>query len=232
MLSLDITSCLFWRRIRMVRSWACESSFSSKERLQIDFLYKLPLMTILTVPPDCLLCLKNITLLYKDIFYKTIEAEIYEILRINPRLRFWKGYNLCWKSVNTIQFFYGRCPWSIRVQIHGWRHAKLVFFVLFNMARGFENVCEIQFRIKASEILEKSSTRGNYNRKKNGEKGTKKLLSTLECLNYKKSSQLDSCHRVSSLWDIRRFAKCFRHYSALSKKRRWKTFRTNCIQLR
>ena len=170
--------------------------------------------------PDCLLCLKNITLLYKDIFYKTIEAEIYEILRINPRLRFWKGYNLCWKSVNTIQFFYGRCPWSIRVQIHGWRHAKLVFFVLFNMARGFENVCEIQFRIKASEILEKSSTRGNYNRKKNGEKGTKKLLSTLECLNYKKSSQLDSCHRVSSLWDIRRFAKCFRHYSALSKKRR------------
>ena len=62
------------------------------------------------------------------------------------------------------------------------------------MARGFENVCEIQFRIKASEILEKSSTRGNYNRNKNGEKGTKKLLSTLECLNYKKSSQqLPSC---------------------------------------
>ena len=62
------------------------------------------------------------------------------------------------------------------------------------MARGFENVCEIQFRIKASEILEKNSTRGNYNRKKNGEKGTKKLLSTLDYLNYKKSSQqLPSC---------------------------------------
>ena len=57
------------------------------------------------------------------------------------------------------------------------------------MARGFENVCEIQFRIKASEILEKNSTRGNYNRKKNGEKETKKILSTVECLNYKKSSQ-------------------------------------------
>ena len=54
--------------------------------------------------PDCLLCLKIITLLYKNIFYKNIEAKIYEILRINPRLRFWKGYNLCWKSVNTIQF--------------------------------------------------------------------------------------------------------------------------------
>ena len=52
------------------------------------------------------------------------------------------------------------------------------------------------FRIKASEILEKSSTRGNYNRKKNEEKGTKKkkLLTTLECLNYEKSSQqLPSC---------------------------------------
>ena len=36
----------------------------------------------------------------------------------------------------------GRCLWSIRVQ-HGWRHGKIVFFVLFNMARGFENVCEI-----------------------------------------------------------------------------------------
>ena len=38
---------------------------------------------------------------------------------------------------------YGRCPWSIRVQINGCRQGKLVFFVLFNMARGFENVCEI-----------------------------------------------------------------------------------------
>ena len=129
---------------------------------------------------------------------------------------------------NTI--FYGRCPWSIRVQIHGWRHAKLVFFVLFNMARGFENVCEIQFRIKASEILEKSSTRGNYNRNKNGEKGTKKLLSTLECLNYKKSSQqLPSC--FIAMRDSP-FCKCFRHHSALSKKRRWKTFQRNCMQLR
>ena len=29
------------------------------------------------------------------------------------------------------------------IQIHGRRYEKLVFFVLFNMARGFENVCEI-----------------------------------------------------------------------------------------
>ena len=75
------------------------------------------------------------------------------------------------------------------------------------------------FRIKASEILEKSSSRGNYNRKKNEEKGTKKkLLTTLECLNYEKSSQqLPSC--FIAMRDSP-FCKCFRHYSALSKKRR------------
>ena len=38
--------------------------------------------------------------------------------------------------MNATRVVIGRCPWSIRVQIHGWRHAKLVFFVLFNMARG------------------------------------------------------------------------------------------------
>ena len=27
--------------------------------------------------------------------------------------------------------------------LHRWRHAKLVLLVLFNMARGFENVCDI-----------------------------------------------------------------------------------------
>ena len=33
--------------------------------------------------------------------------------------------------------------WNLFVkQIHGWRHWKRVLFVLFNMARSFENVCE------------------------------------------------------------------------------------------
>ena len=41
------------------------------------------------------------------------------------------------------------------------------------MARGFENVCEIQFRIKASEILEKSSTGAIYKTEK-WRKGDKK----------------------------------------------------------
>ena len=45
--------------------------------------------------------------LYKNIFYKNIEAEISEILRINPRLGFWKGCNfVCWKSaVNTLKLY-------------------------------------------------------------------------------------------------------------------------------
>ena len=30
----------------------------------------------------------------------------------------------------------------LRVQIHEWRHVTLVFFVLFNMVHGFQNVCE------------------------------------------------------------------------------------------
>ena len=35
------------------------------------------------------------------------------------------------------------------------------------------------------------------------------------------------CHR----YETRFFAKCFRHYSAFSKKRRCKRFRRNCIQI-
>ena len=48
--------------------------------------------------------------LYENIFCKNIEAEIYKIfknmIRINSRLRFWKGYNfVCWKSVNAMQLY-------------------------------------------------------------------------------------------------------------------------------
>ena len=50
---------------------------------------------------------KRITLFffYKDMFYKNINAEIRKILRINPRLRYWRGYILCSKAVNTIQLY-------------------------------------------------------------------------------------------------------------------------------
>ena len=50
----------------------------------------------------------------------------------------------------------------------------------------------------------------------------KELLTTQECLNYKKSSQqLPSCLICNK--DVL-FCKCFRHYSALSKKRHEKLF--------
>ena len=87
----------------------------------------------------------------------------------------------------------GRCPWSIRVQIHGWRHGKLVFFVLFNMARGFENVCEI-ISDWGKWKLRKKFSRSYLQRRKMEKRRPKKLLTTWQCLNYKKSSQqLPSC---------------------------------------
>ena len=51
-------------------------------------------------------------------------------------------WSLC-IDVNATHTVNGRYPWSFRVQIHGWCYGKLVFFVLFNMALGFENGCEI-----------------------------------------------------------------------------------------
>ena len=88
---------------------------------------------------------------------------------------------------------YGRCPWSIRVQIHGWRHGKLVFFVLFNMARGFENVCEI-ISDWGKWKLRKKFSRSYLQRRKMKKRRPKRLLTTWQCLNYKKSSQqLPSC---------------------------------------
>ena len=138
--------------------------------------------------PDCLLCLKIITLLYKNIFYKNIEAKIYEILRINPRLRFWKGYSFSWKSVNTIQFsttmwMLGALWLVVAHDLSEYRYMDDVTRNLFSLFcstwRAVLKMFVGLFRIKASEILEKSSTRGNYNRKKNEEKGTKKKNSWL-----------------------------------------------------
>ena len=79
-------------------------------------------------------------------------------------------YESSYNDVNVTRVVIGRCLWSIRVQIHGWRHAKLVFFVLFNMARGFENFYEI--------ISDYS--KWSYTRKKNGETGTKRALDLLK----------------------------------------------------
>ena len=66
--------------------------------------------------------------------------ERFSNLAVSKGLK-WRLYN----DVNTTRAVIGCFPWSIRIQIHGWRHEKLIFFALFNMARGFENVCEIIF---------------------------------------------------------------------------------------
>ena len=101
-------------------------------------------------------------------------------------------YYMCLNNdVNATRAVIGHCPWSIRVQIHGWRHRKLVFFVLFKMARGFENVCEI-ISDWGSESFGRS--RSYLQRRKMEKQRRKKLLTTWQCLNYKKSSQqLPSC---------------------------------------
>ena len=56
-----------------------------------------------------------------------------------PATLHWGLYNY----VNATRVVIGCCLWSIRVQIHRWSYRKLVFFVLINLACGFENVFEI-----------------------------------------------------------------------------------------
>ena len=123
----------------------------------------------------------------------------------------------------------GRCPWSIRGQIHGWRHGKLFLTVLLNMVRGFENVCEI-ISDKSKWKLIKNLAPELFTKKKMEKQRQKEPFTTWECQNYKKSSQqLPSCVIATRLAVLRKY---FSHYSALSKKRRWKFLRRNCIQVR
>ena len=70
----------------------------------------------------------------------------------------WSITHIC-NERNTTRSQIGRCLWSIRVQTHCWRHRKIVFFVLSNMAHGFEDVFEIIPDL-ASESLEKSLALG------------------------------------------------------------------------
>ena len=126
----------------------------------------------------------------------------------------------------------GRCPWSIRVQIHDWRYGKLLYFVLFNMARGFENAYEIILDLSKWKPRKKISR--SYLQTKKMEKRRQNLKKTLYNLRMPKLQEIFTavaivCHR----YETRCFAKCFRHYSALSNKRRCrKSFRRNCIHIR
>ena len=129
---------------------------------------------------------------------------------------------------------YACCDWSLSTiywSTDTWMMSRETCFLCFVQHGAQFWKCIVRlFRIKASKSLGKSLA-GAIAKKKNWKKGDpKKLLITWECLNDKKSSkQLPSC--VIAGRETRCFAGCFRHYSALSKKRRWKTFRRNCIQV-
>ena len=73
-----------------------------------------------------------------------------------------------YNDVNAMRAVIGRCPWSIRVRIRGCRHGKLLFFVLVNMARGFENFYEIILDLSKWKPRKKN-LQELFTKKKNGE---------------------------------------------------------------
>ena len=124
-------------------------------------------------------------------------------------------YMNLYNDVNPTRAVINRCSWSIRVQIHGWRRGKLVFFVFFNMARGFENVCEI-ISDWGKWKLRKKLSRSYLQRRKMEKRRPKKLLTTWQCLNYKKTSQqLPSCVFATSVFASVRDRYVYRSFSFL-----------------
>ena len=105
-----------------------------------------------------------------------------------------------------------------------YRHVDAVtgnFFSLFcSTWRAFLKIFVILLRIK-SESLEKSVAGAIY-KEENGELETKRVLDNLRMPKLQEifTTVAIVCHRWNPL-----FCKLFLHYSALSNKRRWKTFR-------
>ena len=125
----------------------------------------------------------------------------------------------------------GRCPWSIRVQ---YMDETCLMLCFVQHGALFWKCFWDYFGLKQVKSLKKVQQE-LFTRKKNGETGTKRTLDYFRMPKLQEILTTAAIYRVSSLWETRRFAKCFqffRHYSALSKKRRWKTFRRNYIQLR
>ena len=121
--------------------------------------------------------------------------QIQLIFRLILKVRFFGTRK--WSLVQWCEC-YARCDWSLPMIYQStdtwWRHAKLAFFVSFNMARGFENVCGINS--DKSKWNPRKKFHWSYLQERKMEKrGQKELLTTLECLNYKKS--LPSCFIAS-----------------------------------
>ena len=66
------------------------------------------------------------------------------------------------------------------MQIHGWRQEKTVFFVLLNMVRSFENVCEIISDLKSEWKQPKKVYQERFTKKKNREMEAKRVLDQVE----------------------------------------------------
>ena len=96
-------------------------------------------------------------------------------------------YPLLYNALDATRAVIGCCPWSIRVQTHGWRHGKIGFFVLSNMARSCQNACEV-ISFWASEELEKSLA-GAVCKQEKKKPRRKVFLSIWKCLNWKKTSK-------------------------------------------
>ena len=79
---------------------------------------------------------------------------------------------------------------------------KFLFFVLLNMARGFENVCEI-ISDKTSESLQKSLAGAIYKEEK-WRNGNKRVLDNLRRPKVQEIFTTYNYHSISSLWETRR----------------------------
>ena len=84
---------------------------------------------------------------------------------------------MLYNDVNATSAVINRCPWPFGVQIHGWYHGRLAFFVLFNWRAVLKTFLRL-FRIKARESLEKTLPE-LFTKQKNGEKESKRALYNL-----------------------------------------------------
>ena len=102
--------------------------------------------------------------------WKLHEVKDIILLLLTNKVCYYSLYN----DVNATRVVIGRRPWSIRVQIHRWRHAKLGLFVLFNMARFWKCLWDY-FGLKQVKSSKKVQQK-LFTRNKNGETGTKRAL--------------------------------------------------------
>ena len=105
--------------------------------------------------------------------------------------------SLC-NIVNVARAVIVRCPWSIREHTP-MTSRETCCLCLFNMARGFENICQLNSD-SASEYLKKSSAGAVYKLERKNKSERNVFLATWKCLNCNKSSkQLSFGHELATV---------------------------------